>query len=122
MTHRRTYGLTDRPGYRDAETHLKNNRTNFSRIAPLARLLPGIQLKPPPPLYFGHISELHRRHFVVWAETAKTSMEVEEEPEVEDEDEDLGFDPFCESQRGLEDLLRGESTGTDAPEPYFGYG
>ena len=49
-------------------------------------------------------------------------MEVEEEPDVEDEDEDLGFDPFCESQRGLEDLLRGESAGSDAPESYFGYG
>ena len=57
-----------------------------------------------------------------FAETAKTSMEVEEEPDVEDEDEDLGFDPFCESQRGLEDLLRGESAGSDAPESYFGYG
>ena len=39
-----------------------------------------------------------------------------------EEDEDLGFDPFCESQRGLEDLLRGESTGQDLVDPFPGYG
>ena len=39
-----------------------------------------------------------------------------------EEDEDLGFDPFCESQRGLEDLLRGESGGQDAPDSALGYG
>jgi len=48
-------------------------------------------------------------------------MEAEDGPFL-DEDEDLGFDPFCESQRGLEDLLRGESTGQDVHDPFFGYG
>jgi len=52
-------------------------------------------------------------------EPTKSSMEAE--PDVE-EDEDLGFDPFCESQRGLEDLLRGESTGQDFADPFPGFG
>ena len=39
-----------------------------------------------------------------------------------EEDEDLGFDPFCESQRGLEDLLRGESTGQEFADPFPGFG
>jgi hypothetical protein len=36
-----------------------------------------------------------------------------------DEDEDLGFDPFGESQRGLEDLLRGETGCESQPDPIY---
>ena len=50
-------------------------------------------------------------------------MDAEDGPFV-DEDEDLGFDPFCESQRGLQDLLRGESNnpGDVAQTDIYGYG
>jgi len=52
-------------------------------------------------------------------DNSKSGMDAELDVE---EDEDLGFDPFCESQRGLEDLLRGESTGQDLVDPFPGYG
>ena len=55
------------------------------------------------------------------AETAKGAMDAEDGPFL-DEDEDLGFDPFCESQRGLQDLLRGESNPGDVPDTGYSYG
>lgn len=54
-------------------------------------------------------------------ETAKGAMDAEDGPFL-DEDEDLGFDPFCESQRGLQDLLRGESNPGDVPDTGYSYG